>query len=111
MDSLYGILTEEAEMDFSLRSQEDTFKQTRLKLHNNGYNILDRSTKYRYFKPCLRKYLFKQATSRYMEVPYDEWEIALFLPLERFVGESRRKVWTDTKRNYRINLHRGKGRI
>ena len=40
-----------------------------------------------------------------MEVPPDEWEIAIFLPLERFTSESggratRKKIWMDTRMKY-----------
>jgi hypothetical protein len=35
-----------------------------------------------------------------MEIPPDEWEIALFLPLERFVGTSRRVVWNESRKKY-----------
>jgi len=72
----------------------------RLELQANGYNILKKTAKYRYFRPCIKKYLFEQVTSRYMEVPEEEWEIAIFLPLERFVGENKRKVWMKSKREY-----------
>ena len=73
---------------------------TRLQVYSNGYNILKKSTKYRYFRPCIKKYLFEQVTSRYMEVPEEEWEIALFLPLERFIGERKVKIWMNTRREY-----------
>ena len=86
---------------YDLRTNEDMDDTTRLRLFNNGYNILKKSAKYKYFRPCVKKYLSGQVTSRYMEVPPDEWEIALFLPLERFVGASKRKVWRDTRKNYR----------
>lgn len=86
---------------YDLRTNEDMDETTRLRLFNNGYNILKRSAKYRYFRPCIKKYLDEQVKSRYMEIPPEEWEIALFLPLERFVGASRRKVWIDSRRKYR----------
>ena len=70
----------------------------------NGYNFLKKSAKYRYFKPCVRKYLFQRTLSRYMLIPANEWEIALFMPLERFHGQSRRKIWMDTKVKYRKGL-------
>ena len=94
MDSFYDLVTNQ-KMDNS----------TKLRVMTNGYNILSRSSKYRYFKPCVRKYLFEHAQSRYMEVPADEWEIAIFLPLERFTSESggratRKKIWMDTRTKY-----------
>ena len=86
---------------YDLRTNEDMDETTRLRLFNNGYNILKRSAKYRYFRPCVKKYLDEQVMSRYMEIPPEEWEIALFLPLERFVGATKRKVWIDTRKKYR----------
>ena len=91
---------------YDLRTNEDMDETTRLRLFNNGYNTLKKSAKYRYFKPCVKKYLFEQTKSRYMEIPPEEWEIALFLPLERFVGASRRTVWIDTRKKYRKGLGR-----
>ena len=90
MDNLYDI-----------RTNEDMDETTRLKLYSNGYNILKRSAKYKYFQPCVKRHLESQVSSRYMEIPADEWEIALFLPLERFIGASKRKVWKDTRKKYR----------
>ena len=93
MDNLHDLLT-----------NEDMDESTRLRLFNNGYTILKKSAKYRYFRPCVKKYLFEQVSSRFMEVPPDEWEIALFLPLERFHGVTRRKVWNDTRRNFKKGM-------
>tara|TARA_R110000822_G_scaffold52235_11_gene135413 strand:- start:3744 stop:4391 length:648 start_codon:yes stop_codon:yes gene_type:complete len=90
MDSLYDLKVDP-------KNESDPPK---LQLGSNGYNILKKSAKYRYFKPCIKKYLFEQVRSRYMEVPEEEWEIALFLPLERFVGENKRRIWIDTKKEY-----------
>jgi hypothetical protein len=92
---------------YELRTNEDMDETTRLKLFNNGYDILKRSPKYKYFRPCVKRYLDGQVTSRYMEIPPDEWEIALFLPLERFIGESKRGVWKDTRKKYRKSRGRG----
>jgi hypothetical protein len=93
MDNLYDLL-----------NNEDMDESTRLRLFNNGYTTLKKSAKYRYFRPCIKKYLFEQVSSRFMEVPPDEWEIALFLPLERFHGTTRRKVWNDTRRNFKKGM-------
>ena len=83
---------------YSLVNNEEADQTTRLQLANNGYNILNKSAKYRYFKPCIKRYLYENVKSRYMEIPADEWEIALFLPLERFVGTTKRSVWADSRK-------------
>lgn len=83
---------------YSLVNNENADQTTRLQLGNNGYNILNKSAKYRYFKPCIKRYLYENVRSRYMEIPADEWEIALFLPLERFVGATKRTVWSESRK-------------
>lgn len=102
MDNLYEIMTNQ--------SMDET---TRLNIISNGYKILKKSAKYRHFVPCIRRYLFDNVRSRYMEVPASEWEIAIFLPLERFesgVGggrATRKTVWMETRKKYYKSLTGG----
>ena len=63
-----------------------------------SYSILNRASKFRWFKPCVKQYLFSQLNSRFAYVYPSEWDIALFLPLERFSKASKTKVWSDSKR-------------
>jgi len=55
--------------------------------------------------------LFDHVHSRFMEVPPEEWEIAIFLPLERFQSEkgraTRKTVWMDTRKKYYKSLTSG----
>ncbi|MDA8752408.1 hypothetical protein N9M52_00210, partial [bacterium] len=62
-----------------------------------SYKILDGAARYKEFKPCVKRYLTKQVTSKFMYVYPSEWDIALFLPTERFVGASKSSVWADSK--------------
>jgi hypothetical protein len=34
-----------------------------------------------------------------MLVPASEWEIAIFLPTEKFVGTNKRNVWRESKQS------------
>ncbi len=68
---------------------------TRLKL---SYKILDKAAKYKEFRPCVKRYLTSQVQSKFMYVFPSEWDIALFLPTERFVGASKTSVWADSRR-------------
>jgi hypothetical protein len=68
---------------------------TRLKL---SYKILDQAAKYKEFRPCVKRYLTKQVQSKFMYVFPSEWDIALFLPTERFVGASKTSVWAESRR-------------
>ena len=70
MDALYNLVSN-AKFD----------DKTRLRM---SYDILNGSAKYKYFKPCVKRYLFSQMQTKFLMIPSSEWDIALFLPLERF---------------------------
>ena len=84
MDSLYDLTTNE-------RYDE----RTKLEL---SYKLLNSAGRFRYFKPCVKHYLTGQLRSRFMYIYPSEWDMALFLPLERFQGASKTKVWSDTRK-------------
>lgn len=83
MDALYTIVNNDA--------QDDT---TKLRI---SYQILQRASRFRYFKPCVKHYLNNHVRTRFLWVPADQWETALFLPLERFVGATKQQVWRESK--------------
>ncbi len=66
-----------------------------------SYQILDKAAKYGPFKPCVKRYLTSQVTSKFLYVYPSEWDIALFLPTERFVGASKTKVFADSRKAIR----------
>ena len=84
MDALY---------DTANNSKYD--ETTRLKI---SYKILDNAAKYKHFKPCVKRYLNSQVQSKFMYVYPSEWDIALFLPTERFVGATKATVFADSRR-------------
>lgn len=84
MDALYDV------------ANNDKFDET-TKLKMN-YSILSSSSKFKYFAPCVKHYLNEHLRSRFLYVYPSEWDIALFLPTERFVGATKQKVWQDTKK-------------
>lgn len=71
---------------------------TRLRI---SYQILDKAAKYKEFKPCVKRYLTSQVSSKFLYVYPSEWDIALFLPTERFVGASKAQVFADSRRAIR----------
>lgn len=60
------------------------------------YDILKSSTKLNYFKPCFKHYLKTQVESQIVEIPYNEWEAAMFLPTANFGKVSATQVWSDS---------------
>ena len=78
-------------------TNNDKFDET-TKMRFN-YNLLTSVAKLKYFKPCFKHYLYEQLDSRIMLVPSSEWEIAIFLPTEKFRGENKREVWRESKKS------------
>ena len=79
MDGLYTISTDK-------KFDEDT----RIRL---SYNILNKASKFRFFKPCVKRYLVSKVRSRFVKINADQWDTALFLPTERFRKKSKSAVY------------------
>lgn len=74
-------------------ADEKKDRATRIKL---SYQILKNSAKFRYFKPCVKHYLNKHVKSRFINIDSSQWDIALFLPLQRFNKASASAVYRDS---------------
>jgi hypothetical protein len=57
-----------------------------------SYDLLSGATRYEEFKPCLKRYLTSHIASGLIEIEPSNWEIALFLPVEMFVGATKEQV-------------------
>jgi hypothetical protein len=84
MDALYSTVT-----------NKKFDESTRLKI---SYDILNKAKKFRLFKPTIKHYLGKHVKTRFVYMNPSEWDIALFLPLQEFVGASKQKVWADSRK-------------
>jgi len=84
MNALYSTLTN--------KKYDDT---TKVKI---SYSILQSASKYRYFKPMLKKYLRSQVRSQFLEVQVNEWDIAIFLPTESFRKADTGRVWEESRK-------------
>lgn len=83
MDALYDVST-----------TKDINEETRLRI---SYNILQQASKYRFFKPCIKRYLVSQVQTKFFYIEPTEWEMALFLPLDRFVGANKSRIYRDSR--------------
>ncbi len=61
------------------------------------YNMLKGFSKIKRAKPTVHRYLTSKLKSRFVLVNADEWEVALFLPVERFRKASKKKVWSQSR--------------
>ena len=57
------------------------------------YNMLKGFTKIKRARPTVHRYLNSKVNSKFVLVNADEWEVALFLPVERFKKASKKQVW------------------
>lgn len=65
-------------------------KNTKLKV---SYDILNRASRFKYFKPCVKHYLLEKVQSKYLSVEPQYWDVALMLPTERFKKDTKQNVW------------------
>jgi hypothetical protein len=76
----------------------DTYDEdTKLKIN---YRYLASASKIFEATPCIKRYLFTQIESRFLEIAADEWDIAAMLPVESFVGASTSKVYADSRKKF-----------
>ena len=75
---------------YTLRTDNRYNESTALKI---GYQILKRSARYKLFKPCVKHYLNSHIKSRRIKIDPVEWDMALFLPLQRFQKASSSQVY------------------
>jgi hypothetical protein len=79
-------------MDYTNNKKLD--ESTRFRL---SYNLLNSTAKLRAFAPCFKHYLYNQISSKTVEILPTEWEIALFLPTESFIGQTKQTLWGSTR--------------
>ena len=72
---------------------------TNNKKYNNStklvvsYELLSRASRFRYFEPCVKHYLFEHVQSRFLRIEPQFWDVALMLPTEKFVKADTDVVW------------------
>lgn len=57
------------------------------------YDLLKSASKYKYFKPCIKKYLVSNIKSRIIRVPQEEWGKTLFLRTADWQKSSQAEVY------------------
>ena len=83
-----AILMDQLKMFATNKLYDET---TKLRLR---YNMLKGFTRFKRARPTVHRYLTGKVRSKFVLVNADEWEVALFLPVERFRKANKKKVWT-----------------
>ena len=76
-------------------SGPDSDSATQLQI---SYGIIQAAAKMPLYKACVKRYLNKGLMSNLVVIPATEWNVALFLPLERFQKASTSQVHQDSRR-------------
>lgn len=85
MDALYDRVISEDSQDI----------QTKVRV---TYGILKGASQLRFYKPCIKRYLYSQTRSRFLYINPDKWDIALMLPSARFQKANINRVYRDSRR-------------
>lgn len=78
-------------------SNKNFDEKTKLRI---SYDYLTRASTAFEAMPCIKRYLYSQVTSRFLEISADEWDIAALLPMETFVNASEGKVYADSRKKF-----------
>ena len=58
-----------------------------------SYDLLKGFSKIPRAKPTVHRYLLNKTQSKFVLINADEWEVALFLQVERFKKATKKEVW------------------
>ena len=89
-----AILMDQLKMFANNKKYDET---TKLRL---SYNMLKGFTKIKRARPTVHRYLNSKVNSKFVLVNADEWEVALFLPVERFKKATKKQVWAHSGRMF-----------
>lgn len=78
-------------MNFAIYDDNDEIKRLRI-----TYDIISASRRYKEFRPCIKRYLYKNIASKMLKVEPNEWETAVFLPVHQFQKAKVNEVWQDS---------------
>ena len=65
-----------------------------------NWQIIESAARLEPAKACVKHYLNDHVNSRFLKIKYPDWITASQLPVERFVGASKEKVWRETRKKY-----------
>lgn len=82
MDALYSLMNN--------KKYNDTSKLVM------SYQILKSAAKFKYFRPCIKRYLFSHVRSKIVPIDVKEWDYCMMLPLGKFSGANQSRVYEDS---------------
>jgi len=92
----YRIMFMRKLLPFAIYDENDEIKRIRV-----TYSMLESSSRYKEFRPCIKKYLYNRIQSKIVKVEPQEWDIALYLPIHQFRKEKAKTVWQESVQDIR----------
>lgn len=77
----------------SFKTNKTLTENTKLKFQ---WSTIAGISKYKMAQPCVHRYLADYVQSPFKKVDAQDWATAMMLPVERFVGANKQKVWTNS---------------
>lgn len=85
-------------LPLAIYNEDDEIRRIRV-----TYPILDSSSRFKEFRPCIKKYLYGHIKSRILSVEPPEWDIALHLPIQQFRKAPVKTVWQESLEQIKAN--------
>lgn len=80
-------------MDFKTNNKLN--ENTRLRY---SWDLINGASRYPHVKSCVHKYLISHLQTPLKKIDSADWATAMMLPVERFVGASKQRVWSESLR-------------
>lgn len=61
------------------------------------YELLAKASRFKYFAPCVKHYLFDHVQSKFLRIEPRFWDVALMLPTEKFAKADIDTVWNQSR--------------
>jgi hypothetical protein len=78
---------------YSTINSDTIDESTKLQLN---YEMLTGASRFKYFKPCVKRYLYSHVVSGFKYVSPLDWDKAIMLPTERFAKSNKERAWSDS---------------
>ena len=78
---------------YSTINNDSISENTKVQLN---YEMLTGASRFKYFKPCVKRYLYSHVVSGFKYVSPLDWDKAIMLPTERFVKSTKERAWSDS---------------
>ena len=80
-------------------SDKNLNERTRVRLN---YRLIERSRVFRFVSPAIRRYSNQQLRTRLLNIPFNDWQVASQLPVQKFRKATMETAIRDSIKKFRI---------